>query len=157
MNELITRMKIKTTKQAAYEAFINPEELKKFWFTYSSARWESNTTVQLGYAEYNAPPFAVDLKELLKDEKIVFVWGDEAGSRTCTIQFEENGGEGIIVGVTEEGFKDQAGTTELLVDSKGGWTFMLTCLKAYLENGIDTLKLGLFVEVEGYEKENELD
>ncbi|XWX62539.1 hypothetical protein AusDCA_2650 [Desulfitobacterium sp. AusDCA] len=33
-----------------------------------------------------------------------------------------------------------------MIGSKGGWVFMLTCLKVYLENGIKGLKLGLFVE-----------
>lgn len=151
MDHLTTRMKIKTTRSEVFEAFVEPARLANFWFTFSARRWESHATIALGYEEFNTPPFDIHLKELIPAEKIVFAWGDEAdGERLVTITMEDLDGETVIVGVKEEGYReDLPGTIDVLVDSKGGWTFMLTCLKAYLENGVTTLKLGLLIENEG--------
>ena len=147
ITELTTRMKIRASGQAIYEAFCDPQQLKAFWFTFSSDHWESHQTVQLGYAEFAVPPFPIHLQDCVPGESIRFLWGDEAGAdRLVTITMEPLRTGDTLCSVRESGYRDEPSSTPHLINSKEGWTFMLTCLKAYLENGVDSLKLGLFID-----------
>lgn len=147
ITELTSRMKIRASTAAIYEAFAEPGQLRAFWFTDSSERWTSHQTVQLGYEEFNVPSFPIHLQECRPGEVIRFTWGDEAGAdRLVTIAMAPLDPEWSVVTVTETGYRDEESSLPHLIDSKEGWTFMLTCLKAYLEEGIDSLKLGLFIK-----------
>lgn len=60
-----------------------------------------------------------------------------------TITLEESQGETIIT-VVESGFN--AHDPEIMAKMMGqkeGWIYTLTCLKGYLENGINTLRASL--------------
>lgn len=50
------------------------------------------------------------------------------------------------MGVLEQGWRDDLDQVQEMIGRKGGWTFMLPCLNAYLENGVTSLKLGVFLE-----------
>lgn len=50
------------------------------------------------------------------------------------------------MGVLEQGWRDDLDQVQEMIDRKGGWAFMLPCLNAYLENGVTSLKLGMFLE-----------
>jgi len=75
-------------------------------------------------------------------QKIVYEWGREEGEpHRVTITFNETHPESTVVEVVEDGFDEQ--DPELiakLVDNKEGWVFALTCLKAYLEFGVNRLR-----------------
>jgi hypothetical protein len=61
-----------------------------------------------------------------------------------TITLKELDNWSTIIEVIEEGFKEN--DDELIsqmIDNKEGWVFMLTCLKGYLEFGVDKLRAGL--------------
>ncbi|MDR7239625.1 hypothetical protein J2Y02_004264 [Neobacillus drentensis] len=49
-----------------------------------------------------------------------------------------------IIEVREEGFReDDDELISILLDNKGGWVYMLTCLKGYLEFGINKLRAAI--------------
>jgi uncharacterized protein YndB with AHSA1/START domain len=145
--QLVTKMKLLAPAHDIFEAFVDPMKIKNFWFSSSSQRWESGKIVSLSYVEYNAPPFEIKIVECEAGKRIVFIWGeDEINKRTVTISLSPIDDALTLIEVKESGFVEMEGLTELLINSKEGWVFMLTCLKAYLENGIDSLKLGLFIE-----------
>lgn len=145
--QLVTKMKILAPVHNVFEAFVDPIIIRNFWFSSSSQRWESGKIVSLGYVEYNAPPFDIKIIECEVDKRIVFTWGEEGiNERTVAIILSPIDDAATLIEVNESGFVEKEGLTELLINSKEGWVFMLTCLKAYLENGINSLRLGLFVE-----------
>ena len=141
--ELTTAMRIKTQPQAAYEAFVVPESLRNFWFSGSSARWETGATVTLAYEEYGAGGFDIHIIEAAGPARIRFQWGEGKDVRTVDISFTKDG-EDTIVKAVESGWRaDAPELLDEMVASKEGWVYMLTCLKAWLEDGINTLRTGL--------------
>ncbi|WP_308639941.1 SRPBCC family protein [Paenibacillus silvisoli] len=140
MNNL-TKFKINRPARELFEAFADPAKIGCFWFSSSSERWEQGKTITLRYEEYNA---VVDMKmlEIEADKRIVFQWAGEANIVTITLEEQEDGG--TIIAVLEDGFQEN--DPELIskiVDNKEGWVFVLSCLKAYLESGVTTLRAGI--------------
>ncbi|WGG44548.1 SRPBCC domain-containing protein [Rossellomorea sp. DA94] len=126
-------MKIQKPAHEIFEAFVDPEKIGGFWFSSSSERWEEGKTVTLRYEEYDAQG-DIHIVEIQEEKKIVFEW---AGNHKVTISFTEETGS-TIVGVKEEGFdKDNEHVINELVDNKEGWVYMLTCLKGYMEYGVN--------------------
>ncbi len=141
--ELNAMMKIGCTAQEAYEAFCSPDRIGNFWFSTSSARWEAGRTIRLTHKEYDAD-FDIIVLETVPGERIVYLWGDGPHQRQCTIAFlpQENG---TVVKVTEANWRTDKDNTAELLQNQTGWVFMLTCLKAYLENQVNTLRNGLMM------------
>jgi uncharacterized protein YndB with AHSA1/START domain len=130
----ITQMKIHKPANEIFEAFVDPEMIGNFWFSSSSERWKEGKTITLRYEEYDAQG-DIHIVEIQELKRIVFEW---AGNHKVTISFtqEENGS--TIVGVKEEGFdEDNEHVIKELVDNKEGWVYMLTCLKGYMEYGVN--------------------
>lgn len=134
-----TKMNIRKPAQEIFEAFVDPEKIGHFWFSSSSERWSEGKMITLRYEEYNAEG-EIEIKEIFENEKIVFEW---AGGRMVTINFLPSEQDSTIVEVSEEGFdeKDENFIAQL-VDNKEGWVYMLSCLKGYMEFGVN-LRAGL--------------
>ena len=142
MNNL-TKFKILKPANEVFEAFVDPSKIGNFWFSSSSERWETDKTVTVSFAEYDAQ---LDIKviEVELNKKIVFQWGANGDGHIVTIALKELENSSTIIEVNEEVFKEN--DVELLsqlLDNKEGWVFMLTCLKGYLEFGINRLRTGL--------------
>lgn len=139
----LTKLKIEKPANEVFEAFVDPAHIKNFWFS-SSARWEQGKAVTLRYEEYDAQT-DIELIEVETNKKIVFRWGGvgEAGN-IVTISLDELDSSSTIIEVREEGFReDDDELMSNLLDNKGGWVYMLTCLKGYLEFGITKLRAAI--------------
>ncbi|MBA9027162.1 SRPBCC family protein [Peribacillus huizhouensis] len=139
----ITKFKILKPAHEVFEAFVDPSKIGNFWFTSSSERWEQGKTVTLKYDEYDAQ---VDIKviDVEQNKKIVFKWGGYEEEHIVTITLNELDQSNTIIEVTEQGFNESDGELlHKLVDNKEGWVFMLTCLKGYLEFGVNNLRTGI--------------
>ncbi|CAH0296969.1 hypothetical protein SRABI96_04460 [Peribacillus sp. Bi96] len=133
MNNL-TKFQISKPAHEVFEAFVDPAKIGNFWFSSSSKRWEQGKTITLRYDEYNAQA-DITVIEIDEHKKIVFEWGE---GHIVTITLEELDNSSTIIEVNEEGFKEN--DDELIsqmIDNKEGWVYMLTCLKGYLEYGIN--------------------
>jgi uncharacterized protein YndB with AHSA1/START domain len=142
MNNL-TKFKILKPANEVFEAFVDPSRIGNFWFSSSSERWEQGKTVTLRYEEYDAQ-VGIVLMEVEINKKIVFQWGADGEGHIVTISLKEFDNSGTIIEVNEEGFKEN--DDELinqLIDNKEGWVYMLTCLKGYLEFGVNKLRAGI--------------
>ncbi|MCY9660696.1 SRPBCC family protein [Paenibacillus chondroitinus] len=137
----VTKMAIAKPANEVFEAFVDPEKIGNFWFSSSSERWTPGKTIQLRYDEYNADG-EIRVKDIVKDEKITFEW-DYGHVHLVTITFTAKDEMNTIIEVNEDGFSDDKESIPLLVGNKEGWVYTLTCLKAYLEHGITTLRAAL--------------
>lgn len=144
--EIILKSKMKILKPVSevFDAFVNPEKIGNFWFTTSSQKWETGKTVTLTYDEYTAE-FDIFIVETVPEKKIVFEWGSDDEKRTNTILFEALDNSSTVVTALEEGWKENENLTDELLKNKEGWVYMLVCLKAYLENDVNTLRTGLII------------
>lgn len=142
MNNL-TKMKINKPANDVFEAFVDPSKIGNFWFSSSSERWEEGKTVTLRYEEYHAQ-VEIAVMAIEENKKIVFGWGANGEGHIVTIMLNEVDQNQTIIEITEEGFNE--GNHEVIpqmIDNKEGWVFMLTCLKGYLEFGVNQLRGGL--------------
>lgn len=140
--QLTTTFKINRPTNEVFEAIVDPEKIGHFWFTSSSERWEEGKTITLKYDEYHAEG-TINVLEVENNKKIVFSWGGEGQETTVSITFTEDGTDTIIK-VIESGLKeDDPEIVAKMIGQKEGWVYMLTCLKGYLENGINTLRASL--------------
>jgi uncharacterized protein YndB with AHSA1/START domain len=140
MNNL-TKFKILKPAHEVFESFVDPSKIRNFWFSSSSERWEQGKTIILRYDEYDAQ-VNIKVMEVEVNKKIVFQWGATGNVVTITLKELEN--TSTIIEVNEEGFKEN--DPELihkLLGNKEGWVFVLTCLKGYLEFGVNKLRAGL--------------
>ena len=139
----VTKMSIRRPAREVFEAFVDPARIGGFWFSSSSARWEPGRTIRLRYEEYDVEG-EIAVTEIVENEKIAFRWGDGEDEHTVTISLTEPELGCTVVEIVEEGFKESGeGWIDQLVGNKEGWVYMLTCLKAYLEFGITTLRAAL--------------
>ncbi|MGP4081086.1 SRPBCC domain-containing protein [Pseudalkalibacillus sp. R45] len=138
-----TKMKIEKPAYEVFEAFVDPDKIGNFWFSSSSARWETGETITLKYDLFNAEG-EIEVIEIEENQKIQFNWGPTEELHTVTIILDEIDHSTTIVEVREEGFRDNDGELfNKMLDNKEGWVFMLTCLKGYLEFGVNKLREGL--------------
>ncbi|MCA1029667.1 SRPBCC family protein [Bacillus timonensis] len=139
----VTKFQISKPRSEVFEAFVDPEKIGNFWFSSSSERWEQGRNITLTYDLYHAE-VNIDVVEMVKDEKIVFKWGPREEEHTVTIRLTESDHHLTIIEVDEDGFiESDAELISKLLDNKEGWVYMLTCLKAYLESGVTSLRGGL--------------
>lgn len=129
------QMLIRKPVEDVFEAFMNPEITKNFWFTKSSGRLEVDKKITWTWEVYNVSTTVI-AREILRDQKILFEWGSP--SRTVEFNFKELDDESTYVTVSECGY-DKKGD-ELIAaikDSTGGFTTVLDGLKAFLEHRIN--------------------
>ncbi|SER89480.1 SRPBCC family protein [Psychrobacillus sp. OK032] len=142
MNNL-TKMNILKPANDVFEAFVDPEKIGNFWFSSSSERWQKDKTITLEYKEYNAI-VEIEVLEIIDFKKIVYRWGESGEEHIVTISLTELDDLSTLVEVKEEGFKqDDPDFLNQLIGNKEGWVYMLTCLKGYLEFGVNKLRTGL--------------
>ncbi|WP_409274596.1 SRPBCC family protein [Neobacillus sp. SCS-31] len=141
--EIKSKMSIHKPASEVYEAFADPEKMANYWFSSGTARVEQGKTITWRYEEYNAEG-DIQVLETEENRKIVFSWGGVGEETVVTILLEQRESGNTIVLVTESGFKeDDPHLISKLLGQQQGWIYMLTCLKAYLENGIKTLRASL--------------
>ncbi len=137
-----TKLKIQKPVHEVFEALVDPQKMANYWFSSGSGRVEQGKTITWRYDEYNAE-VSINVLEVEDNKKIVFSWGNPEEETIVAIVLKPDHNSTIIE-VTESGFKENG--TEILnkmIGQKEGWVYMLTCLKAYLENGINNLRAAL--------------
>ncbi|MGS2778733.1 SRPBCC family protein [Robertmurraya sp. GLU-23] len=142
--QITTKFKILTSANEVFEAIVDPKKIGNYWFSSSSERWEQGKKITLRYDEYEAEG-VIKVVEIVEGKKIVYSWGEEHGEEsTVTIVLKELNQSTTLIEITESGFKeDDPDLVAKLLGKKEGWVYMLSCLKAYLENGVKDLRASL--------------
>ncbi|MFJ7511461.1 SRPBCC family protein [Peribacillus simplex] len=141
--QIITKFKIVKPTNKVFEAIVNPEKIVNFWFSSSSERWEPGRTLTLRYNEYDAE-VAINVLEVEENRKIVFSWGEVDQETVVNITLTELDKTSTIIEVNESGLKeDDPELINKMIGQKEGWVYTLTCLKGYLENGVNTLRASI--------------
>jgi uncharacterized protein YndB with AHSA1/START domain len=132
----LTKMKIVKPVNEVFDAFVDPLKIGNFWFSSSSEKWEQGKIIILKYDEYDAQ-VVIEILEMEENKKIVFRWGNDGEGHTVTITLKELNDNITMIEVNEDGFIETSNEfIPQLVDNKEGWVYMLTCLKGYLEYGV---------------------
>ena len=131
-----TKVSMLIRKPAAdvYEAFVDPEITTKFWFTRSTGRLDENDHVTWFWDMYNVSS-EVDVKRLVKDERIVVEWSGYTTRTTVEWELTERQDGTTYVTISESGFGEDV--VDEALTSTEGFSFVLAGAKAYLEHGIE--------------------
>ena len=141
--QVTTKFKIRNPANVVFEAIVDPEEMSNYWFSSGTGRIEQGKTITWKYDEYNAE-VDINVLEVDVNKKIDFNWGGNAQETVVTITLKELDDTSTIIQVTETGLKeDDPEIVIKMLGQKEGWVYMLTCLKAYLENDVNTLRASL--------------
>jgi uncharacterized protein YndB with AHSA1/START domain len=128
------QMLIRKPAETVFNAFIDPEITKNFWFTKGSGMLESGKTVTWDWEMYNVSA-RVFVKSVEPNKKITLEW-DEPPT-TIDFEFQSLRDGATYVTIRNYGFK-QTGDDLIGVikDATGGFTTVLDGLKAFLEYNI---------------------
>ncbi|GIN86284.1 ATPase [Heyndrickxia sporothermodurans] len=138
-NQITTKFKIVKPASDVFEAIVDPQKMSNYWFSSGSGRMAQGQTITWRYDEYNAE-VDITVLEVEENKKIKFSWGET----TVTMIIKELDQMSSIIEVSESGFKeDDPELINKMLGQKEGWVYVLTCLKAYLENGINNLRASL--------------
>ena len=129
------QMLIRKPAAEVFQAFIDPEITKHFWFTRSSGSLEEGRAITWEWEMYDVSTQVV-VKKITPPNKIVIEWGEPA--TTVEFIFKPVTADSTYVIIKNFGF-DQP-VQELLAlfkDLTGGFTTVLDGLKAYMEHNIN--------------------
>lgn len=129
-----------------FDAIVNPEKLCRYFTTESTGPLVERKTVVWRWKHYNAANCSVKVKKLEKNKFICMEWepascpqtgGAMPYKTTFEITLEPINKNNTLVKICEYGWKsDQAGLNSSYENCQG-WQHMTSCMKAWLEHGID--------------------
>ena len=128
-----SEMLIRKPVEQVFEAFIDPDITRNFWFTRGSGRVEEGKYIVWEWEMYGVSD-EIYVEEVLAHERIRILSTD--GTR-MEWHFTARSAQETFVSIEHYGF---TGTSDELlticVDSMGGFTMVLCGLKAFLEHNI---------------------
>lgn len=131
------QMLIRRPAAEVFEAFIDPEITRRFWFTKSTGRLEPGKHITWTWEMYDVST-EVKVKEIEPNKRIVVEWGNYEEMTTVEWVFEPYENDKTYVTITNSGFQgDGDAVVAEALDSKGGFTWVLAGLKALLEHNIE--------------------
>lgn len=131
------QMLIRKPAAEVFEALVDPEITRRFWFSRGSARLEAGARVEWSWEMYGFS-VRVDVLEIEQDRRILLEWGGPDHPSTIEWRLEPKGDAGTFVRVENRGFTgDPEQVVAQALDSTGGFSFLLAALKAFLEHGIE--------------------
>jgi uncharacterized protein YndB with AHSA1/START domain len=129
------QMLIRRPVSIVFEAFIDPELTRNFWFTKGSGKLEEGKTITWEWEMYNVSS-QVFVKEILPDKKISVQW--DQYQTTVDFEFMPLGADATYITITQYGFKTTGDALLAEINgASGGFTTVVDGLKAYLEHGIN--------------------
>ncbi|RFU66226.1 SRPBCC family protein [Peribacillus glennii] len=141
--QVITKFKILKPANEVFEAIADPEKMSNYWFSTGTGRLEQGEKITWRYDEYNAE-VEINVLEVGENKKIVFSWGGYGEQTVVTITLKELDHTSTIIEINESGLnEDDPEIVNKMIGQKEGWVYVLTCLKAYLENGVNNLRASL--------------
>ncbi len=130
-------MLIRKPAEEVFNAFIDPEITRKFWFTKSTGRLAAGEHITWTWEMYDVS-IEVDVKEVEPNKRILIEWGNYGSMTQVEWIFGPYENDKTYVTITNSGFQgDGDKVMRDALDSKGGFTWVLAGLKALLEHNIE--------------------
>jgi uncharacterized protein YndB with AHSA1/START domain len=133
-----TGMLVRRSPHDVFEALADPSITTRFWYTKSSGQMEEGAELTWEWEMYGRS-VKVGVEEVGADRRIRFSWEGYDPAHPTTVEFVfipyEN--DTTYLRITETGFSGDADTqVSRALESTGGFTFLLSALKAALEHDV---------------------
>jgi uncharacterized protein YndB with AHSA1/START domain len=137
---------IRTTPGRLWEALIDPEFIRQYWFGMSvECGWKKGSPWKLVKPDGSAADTG-EILEVDPPRRMVIEWGNEwkpelkaEGTSRCTIEFEPMG-SAVKLTITHEIDRPES---KLITAVSGGWPKVISNLKSLLETGSEPTKFWL--------------
>ena len=142
IREVSVQMTIRRSASEVYNAFIDPETTKKFWFTHSTGPLEINKTVTWEWKMYNVSADAT-ATELIPNKMIKMNWVGGGSQTKVEFHFTSISPSVTYLSIKHYGFDSNGAELQAaIIDSTGGFNMVLAGCKAWLEHGININLIG---------------
>lgn len=128
-------MLIRRPVAEVFEAFADPAETSRFWFTRGSGRLEPGVRVRWDWEMYGVGTDVL-VKAIEPDRRILIDWDTADVPTEVEWLFEARGGDTSVT-VENRGFEDSPAGVARALDSTGGFNLVMAAAKVWLEHGID--------------------
>jgi uncharacterized protein YndB with AHSA1/START domain len=135
-------MLIRRPVAEVFEAFIDPAITSNFWFTKGSGPLVTGKRVRWDWEMFGVSA-EVSVRAVEANQRILVEWSSPGSNSTTTVEwlFAPRADNTTFVTIMESGFSGNGDeVVQKTIDSQGGFTFLLSGLKAFLEHSI-TLNL----------------
>ncbi|PXY40988.1 polyketide cyclase [Flavobacterium cheongpyeongense] len=130
-------MLIRKPVSEVFEAFINPEITRKFWFTKGSEKLEEGKSAEWTWEMYGFS-LTVFTKIVETDKRIVIEWGNRGEETLVEWFFTPLNEKETFVSITNSNFKGDTDTILSEVrNATEGFTLVLAGAKAFLEHQLE--------------------
>lgn len=130
------QMLMRVPAARAFEAFVDPNMTTKFWFTHGDGSLVAGKRVTWRWEMYNVS-VPVSVIEIEPNKRILIEWGNGDDKSTVEWTFEPHTNDSTLVKITNDAFIGNGDEiVAKAIDSMGGFAFVLSGAKAYLEHGI---------------------
>jgi uncharacterized protein YndB with AHSA1/START domain len=127
-----TQMLIRRPVAEVFEAFIDPAITSRFWFSRGSARLTAGAVVYWHWDVYGVSATVV-VKAVEHNRRILIEW-----PTPVEWTFTPQGDDTTFVSITASGFGGSwDDKVARVIDSMGGFSFLLAGCKAFLEYGVE--------------------
>lgn len=121
-----------------FEAFVDPEMMRQFWFQRKDKGLKTNESVTFYLSEQEgAFGFSVQVLDLVPDSLIHIKWGDDDGWTEVRWLIEQNPSGGTVLTIEESGFTGSSEEImDRVIDSTKGFNQVIIAAKALIEHGV---------------------
>ena len=140
--EIRTAIQILKPAGEVYEAIIDPAKMSNYFISKGSGRLEDGKEIKWQFPEFDME-FPVRVVKTEKDKYISFHWDQDETELLVEISLNPRKKDFTVVTITEKGMENNETGLKWLRGNTEGWANFLSCLKAYLEYGIN-LRKGAF-------------
>ena len=126
--------------EEVFDAVINPRKIVGYFCDKTDAPLVEGQTV---HWTWSAKPitFPVVVKQIIPNSKIVIEWpAMNGGTSIAEMTFKPLEDGRTLIQVTESGWPESDDGFKASYKNCEGWQHMMTCMKAYLQHGIDLRK-----------------
>lgn len=124
-------MLIRQPPSEVWDAFVDPDRIRRFWLASSTARLETGATVRWSFKVAGAEA-DVTVVDAQPNRLLRLRWGN---GQPLNISFEDRG-SATLVAIHVSDFAGDQPAAEA-VETMSGFTLVLASLKMYLEHGIE--------------------
>jgi len=136
--EIKVAMQISKPVNEVFEAIANPEKMCNYFISESTGRMETGKKLIWKFPEFD---FECPVKVVNAEPNLIsFYWENSGKDLLVEIKLSTIGDNFTLVKISEKSMENNEAGLKWLSGNSFGWSNFLTCLKAYLEFGINLRK-----------------
>ena len=140
--EINVSMQIQKPINEVFEAIVNPEKMSNYFISESSGMMEDGKELIWKFPEFDIK-IPIRIGKIEKDKYISFYWESDNMELLVEMNLTSQNDNSTLVNITEKSRDNDEMGLKWLMGNSFGWSNFLSCLKAYLEYGIN-LRKGAF-------------